>query len=85
MKEKQTTVKEAFSMVNIKNIDVEFALQDCRIIEALTNGVDRVAFSYRISFTEALNRVIIQITDGLITLHEAIRGCIYRNPHMIIR
>lgn len=68
----------------VKNVDLEYFLEDERNVEKLVRGVEVASFNHRISFTEALLRLGQQTSCGLISIREACRGCMYRFPDVIV-
>ncbi len=68
----------------VKNVDLEYFLEDEKNVEKLVRGVEVASFNHRISFTEALLRLGQQTSCGLISIREACRGCMYRFPDVIV-
>lgn len=68
----------------VKNVDLEYFLEDEKNVEKLVRGVEVASFNHRISFTEALLRLDQQTSCGFISIREACRGCMYRFPDVIV-
>ena len=68
----------------VKNVDLEYFLEDEKNVEKLVRGVEVASFNHRISFTEALLRLGQQTSCGLISIREACRGCMYRFPDVVV-
>lgn len=68
----------------VKNVDLEYFLEDSKEVEKLVRGVEVASFNHRVSFTEALMSIVQQICCGLISIGEACRGCMYRFPDVIV-
>ncbi len=68
----------------VKNVDLEYFLEDEKNVEKLVRGVEVASFNHRISFTEALLRLGQQTSCGFISIREACRGCMYRFPDVIV-
>lgn len=68
----------------VKNVDLEYFLEDEKNVEKLVRGVEVASFNHRISFTEALLRLGQQTSCGLISIREACRGCMYRFRDVIV-
>ena len=68
----------------VKNVDLEYFLEDEKNVEKLVRGVEVASFNHRISFTEALLRLGQQTSCGLISIGEACRGCMYRFPDVVV-
>lgn len=68
----------------VKNVDLEYFLEDSKEVEKLVRGVEVASFNHRVSFTEALMSIVQQTSCGLISIREACRGCMYRFPDVIV-
>ena len=68
----------------VKNVDLEYFLEDSKEVEKLVRGVEVASFNHRISFTEALLRLGQQTSCGLISIGEVCRGCMYRFPDVVV-
>lgn len=68
----------------VKNVDLEYFLEDSKEVEKLVRGVEVASFNHRVSFTEALMSIVQQICCGLISIGEACRGCMYRFPDVVV-
>ena len=68
----------------VKNVDLEYFLEDEKNVEKLVRGAEVASFNHRISFTEALLRLGQQTSCGFISIREACRGCMYRFPDVIV-
>ncbi len=68
----------------VKNVDLEYFLEDSKEVERLVRGVEVASFNHRVSFTEALMSIVQQICCGLISIGEACRGCMYRFPDVVV-
>ena len=68
----------------VKNVDLEYFLEDEKNVEKLVRGVEVASFNHRISFTEALLRLGQQTSCGFISIREACRGCMYRFPDVVV-
>ena len=68
----------------VKNVDLEYFLEDEKNVEKLVRGDEVASFNHRISFTEALLRLGQQTSCGFISIREACRGCMYRFPDVIV-